>query len=121
MPGLAEFVETHSAAEVAAYQWQQMVEIACDELADIPQERWLEVRYEKLLVAPKKEAQRIAEFCEVEDIGRFIEIAESMIDPEFEFAEAVQPTADEWKAIKKLISPLQSRLGYTIEAGEVRQ
>lgn len=121
VPGLAEFIETHSAAQVAAYQWQQMIQIAMDDLEQVPRDRWLEVRYERLLKAPRFEARRIAEFCEVEDIGRFIEAAEAMIDPEFEFDKPVQPTADEWKAISKLISPLQRRLGYPVGAAEVRQ
>lgn len=114
VPNLSNFAKSHSTAEVAAYQWLQMIEIALGDLADLPSENWLEVRYDKLLTSPHEEALRIAKFCEVKDIDQFVNTAEAYIDPNYKFEKKVQPTADEWKAIGKLISPLQDRLGYTI-------
>ncbi|MEE8154847.1 MAG: sulfotransferase [Phycisphaerales bacterium] len=110
VPGLAEFVETHSAAQVAAYQWQQMVQIAMDDLDQVPRDRWLEVRYERLLEAPRFEARRIAEFCEVDNDDRFVDEARSLIDPEYEFRKKVQPTDAEWAAIEPLIAQTRRRL-----------
>ncbi len=110
VPGLAEFVETHSAAQVAANQWQQMVQIAMDDLEQVPRDHWLEVRYERLLEAPRFEARRIAEFCEVDDYDRFVDEAQSMIDPEYEFHKKVHPTDAEWAAIEPLIAQTRRRL-----------
>lgn len=110
VPGLAEFVETHSAAHVAAYQWQQMVQIAMDDLDQVPHDRWLEVRFERLLEAPRFEARRIADFCEVDDYDRFVDEAQSLIDPEYEFQKKVQPTDAEWAAIEPLIAQTRRRL-----------
>lgn len=121
VPELNNFTRSHSIAEVAAYQWQQMVEIVSEDLANLPREKWLQVRYEKLLASPQLEAQRLAEFCEIDDISRFVKAAEVFIDPNIKFEKKVQPTADEWKAITKLILPLQRKLGYTIAASEYQQ
>lgn len=114
VPNLNNFAKAHSTAEVAAYQWLQMTEIALNDLANLPSENCLEVSYEKLLASTTEEVLRIAEFCEVKDIDQFVKAAEAYIDPDYKFEKKVQPTTDEWKAIGKLISPLQSRLGYTI-------
>lgn len=121
VPQLSSFSKSHSIAEVAAYQWQQMVEIISADLANLPKEQWLQVQYEKLLESPKIEARRLAEFCEIDDIGRFVKEAETFIDPSVVFEKKVQPTADEWKAITKLILPLQRKLGYMITAGEYQK
>ena len=110
VPGLAEFVKSHTAAEVAAYQWQQMVQIAMDDLEQVPHDRWLEVRYERLLEAPRIEARRIAEFCEVDDCDRLVDDAQSMIDPQYELQKKVQPTDAEWAAIEPLIAQTRRRL-----------
>lgn len=118
VPELSNFTKSHSIAEVAAYQWMKMVEIALADLANISTEQWLEVRYDNLLDSPQIEAKRIAEFCEIDDIGHFVMEAESFVDPNVEFEKKVQPTADEWKAISKLILPLQIKLGYKIAAQE---
>lgn len=117
VPGLAEFVKTHSAAQVAAYQWQQMVQIAMDDLEQVPRDRWLEVRYERLLDAPRLEARRIAEFCEVDDYDRFVDEAQSMIDPDYEFQEKVHPTDAEWAAIEPLIAQTRRRLEQSTYQG----
>ena len=39
VPGLAEFVATHIPAEVAAFQWKSMVEIAMNDLTTITQDK----------------------------------------------------------------------------------
>lgn len=121
VPGMRKFAESHSIAEVSAYQWLQMIEIAMADLAGLPNDKWLELRFDKLLASPQEESMRIAKFCEVEDIDQFVKATVAFIDPSFKFEKKVHPTADEWEAIEKLISPLQSSLGYRISKDKLQR
>ena len=112
VPGLSEFVAAHSAAEVAAFQWRRMTEIALDDLETLPADRYLNVRFDQLLTDPRPESRRIADFCDVADPAGLAEAAVAMIDPAIEFEKKVFPSEAEWAAIAPLIAPLQDRLGF---------
>jgi len=112
VPGLAEFSAGHSVAEVAGYQWMKMVEIAMYDLEAIPHEHWLEVRFDRLLADPGAEALRIGRFCGVTSPQALEEFAVGYIDPQHVFKKRVEPTAEQWGRINKMIGPLQKRLGY---------
>lgn len=112
VPGLSEFVIGHSAAEVAAFQWRRMVEIALDDLKALSADCYLNVRFDKLLSDTRREVRPIAEFCGVADPSALVECAEAMIDPAFKFEKKVFPSEAEWAAIAPLIAPLQDRLGF---------
>ena len=62
-------VASHSPAEIAAYPWQKLTEIAQDGAAQLPENTWLEVRFERLVEDPGGEIEWIAAFCELREIG----------------------------------------------------
>ena len=111
VPGLSEFVACHSAAEVAAFQWRRMLEIALDDLEALSADCYLNVRFDQLLSDTRRESRRIAEFCQVADPSALVESVDAMIDPAFKFEKKVFPSEAEWAAIASLIAPLQDRLG----------
>ncbi len=112
VPDLAEFVGGHSVAEVAGYQWMKMVEIAKDDLETLPQENWLEVRFDRLLADPGGEALRIGQFCGVKSPQALADFAVEYIDPTLVYDRRVEPSAEEWVKVNKMIESLQQRLGY---------
>lgn len=112
VPGLAEFAASHSPAEVAAFQWRSMVEIASADLQKLPRDQVLEVRLDELTRNPRTEMEQIAAFCEVQDPERIAKIATEIVDPHHEYENKVQLTPEEWRAVRPIINPLQQRLGY---------
>ena len=110
VPGLHHFISSHSPAEVAAFQWKCMVEIAMDDLAAIPSENWLQVNFDSLLLDPHAEALRIGDFCEVADPKMFAKDATNFIDPNFIFEKQVYPTDEEWSAINPMIESVRDRM-----------
>lgn len=115
VPGLSDFAAAHSPAEVAAYQWRSMVEIALDDFQDLSSEQVLEVRLEKLLADPPTEMRRIATFCGVADIDHLSEFASALVDPGHQFENKIWPSESDWDAVRRIIDPLQKRLGYTTQ------
>ena len=113
VPGLSDFVKGHGVAEVAAYQWRMMVTIARDDLAQLPPDQVLEVRYESLLEQPREQVLRIAAFCEVEDPQPSLDFADSFLDPNYEFDKITHPTEAQWATIEPQISELCGELGYS--------
>jgi hypothetical protein len=112
VPGLPEFAAGHGPAEIAAYQWQGMVEFALDDLARLPRDAWLEVRFERLIADPGGEMARVAGFCELEDPKPIVEYARSIIDPDWPNPYVAELSASEWDAVKGRVTPLRRRLGY---------
>jgi len=112
VPQLEEFRRGHSVAEVAAYQWLNMVRIARRDMATLPPGRGLEVRYEDLRRDPRGQGQRLAEFCEVRDPQAVAAFAARYINPQFVNEYRVPPTPQEWSAIRELVGELQRELGY---------
>lgn len=112
VPGLSEFAASHGPAEVAAFQWQKMMEIALADLERLPRDRWIEVRYERLLADPRGEAKRLAHFCEVADPRALVETAARHLDPEHPVFADAPPSDAEWARIRERIAPLRRRLGY---------
>jgi len=112
IPGLAEIVAGRPVPEIAACQWMRMVEVASDDLRTLPSDRWLEVRFDRLLADPRGEALRIGRFCGVTEPESLAEIAGTHIDPAFPFEKKIQPTPPEWARVLEIIDPLQRRLGY---------
>lgn len=112
VPGLTEFAASHSVAEVAAFQWRMMVTIAREDLADLPQDQVLEVRYESLIEQPREQILRMAAFCEIDDPQPSLDYAASFLDPNYEFEKVVEPTREDWAAIEEQIGELCETLGY---------
>lgn len=112
VPGLAGYIASHSTAEVAAYQWATMTEIALNDLASLPPDTWLLVRLEDLMADPQGMAKRIATFVDLKQTEAILAYAATQIEPGRAFPKQVQPTPDEWRVIEPIIAPLQQRLNY---------
>ncbi|MDP7004846.1 MAG: hypothetical protein QF718_01360 [Phycisphaerales bacterium] len=110
VPNLAEFVSLHSPAEIAAFQWKSMIEIALDELSKIPKQNVIQVQFDALLQNPKTQALRIGEFCSVKNPEGFAEEATNFIDPDFKFDRKVNPTDVEWAKINPIIEQARNRI-----------
>lgn len=112
VPGLADFQTRHSPAEVAAYQWQQMIQIARSDLAKLPSEQYMELSFEQMLENPSDMAHRLAEFCQVDNPDRLADFAAELVDPAHKFDKKVHPTESEWAVIYPRIAELCGQLGY---------
>jgi Sulfotransferase family len=110
VPGMSEFSAGHQTHEIAAYQWMKMVQTAMDDLAKLPTESWLEVRFDRLLADPRREAARIGAFCQVDDVDRLVQCADRFIDPQIRYPRRVELTDVQWADVDRLIGPLQRRL-----------
>ncbi len=110
--GLAEFAKSEGPVAGAAYQWVSMMETFRRDLALIPEEQKLRVRYEDLLADPRGEMERVGRFCEVEDIPALGEKAAEFLNPRH-----VGPWADisqeDWDRIRPLIEPIHLAEGYS--------
>ena len=112
VPGLQEFVASHPPAEIAAYQWQGLTEIAQNGVAQLPENTWLEVRFERLLEDPGGEIERIAAFCELRETGPLADRARSQIKRDWPNPFVAEFKEAEWSSVRKRIAPLRRRLGY---------
>ena len=110
VPGLVEFVACHPPAEVSAFQWKSMINIAMDDLATIPRDQHLHVQFDALLEDPEGQALRMGEFCGVENPQKFAEEAKTFIDPDFQFEKKVYPTDAEWATIQPMIEAVRERI-----------
>ena len=114
VPGLLGLAEARGAAVAAAFQWRSMVEIARRDLAKLPSHQVLEVRYEKLIAEPDREARRLAEFVEASEVDRMASFASGYLDPSKERNDEIrrEPTEAEWSEILAIVSGLRRELGY---------
>jgi hypothetical protein len=110
VPGLESFAADHSVALVAAYQWEKMVSIALDDLSSIDSQRWLDVRYERLIGNYDYEVRRIAEFAGVADPDLLLANARKRVDPQFLNPYRVEVTEAELAEVRKLVQRTLQRL-----------
>lgn len=105
VPGFAEFAKHHSAAQIAAFQWLQLTQIAEEDIRCMTELRVLIVRYESLVDQPAPEARRIAEFAEVRDVDALAEFATGYLRRDFVPAQPqrVEPTPTQWAEIHAII------------------
>jgi hypothetical protein len=114
VPGETEFANAHEVAEIAAYQWATMICIALDDLAQLPEDSVLEVRYDQLVSRPGEVAARIAEFAEAADPDRLVSWAKSTLREDYVHHEACRRDLNDaqWAAVAPITRPVQERLGY---------
>lgn len=110
VPGFTDFVASHSSAEIAAYQWLKLMEIAQQDLRTLPEKNWMKVRFEDMVRNTRCTIANICEFCEVEDPQTVITFAEQYIDlnnmPAYAQHGKEEPTQAEWESIREMISPI---------------
>jgi LPS sulfotransferase NodH len=116
-PGWRE--DVHGPLErVAAKQWVAANEHMLDAFADIPDERWTEVRYEVLVENPANEVARILDFIGVEKEHELLDKARALKQTPINVV--TPPERGKWKrenpteiaSVMPLIRPTMKRLGY---------
>jgi len=114
VPGQAAYADTHEVAEIAAYQWASMIEIALMDIEQLPSASVLEVRYDQLIERPGATAKRIAEFAEARDPEAVISYAESTLRTGYVHHEPCRRdlTEAQWATVDAITRPVQERLGY---------
>ncbi|MCP5058707.1 MAG: sulfotransferase [bacterium] len=111
VPGLAEFNAANGPVLSAAYQWSQMMEIFRHDLENFPSDQVLSIRYEDLFENLDRECDRIASFCEVEDIASLKAGAHGFFNPKH-VGPWYQLSQDEWDRIRSLVDPMNQLEGY---------
>ena len=59
--------ETTSDIHRCIWVWKRFTETALDAISQLPQERYLEIRYESLVFEPEKESERLKSFLEIKE------------------------------------------------------
>ncbi len=72
-PGWEDDRSRLTPAQICATQWTWAIETATNDLEQIPQDRWLQVRYEDFVANPRKHLGEIYEFCELEGDEAFVD------------------------------------------------
>lgn len=103
-PGFRDFAPGRSVAEVAAYQWAQLVRVAREGMAQLPPEQCLELRHEDIVRDPAATAKRVAAFCEAQHPDTMIRYAVDVIRPDYRFEKRIEPTEDEWRRIREILA-----------------
>lgn len=111
-PGWQEWVNQYSREALLAKQWSETMEIAIAEGRKLPEENYLEIRYEDLVSSPQDKIQEIANFAELDSPDPIINYARATADPS---------RTNKWKdsldqtilqEIKEIMEPTMSKLGY---------
>lgn len=67
--------------EKIAQQWDAAVRIARQDLRALPDESWIELKYEDLISDHQVHLKKMLNFCELEDSEAFMKKADGMVDP----------------------------------------
>jgi len=111
VPGQIEYARDHSLVETVAFQWSQLLDHLLRDVAELPSGRVLQIRYEEILKDPVGQFASVAEFCEVKEPAKLIDLASRRIEQDRpRYADAL--TNEELACILPIIRPLQERLGY---------
>lgn len=103
-----------SPLELAGLSWQRCVETARSKLAELPPERWLEIRYEDMLDDPQRQFRRALEL-----LG--LPFDEGMVE---QMSAGIRNSADKWRsqidaeqrrALEAVIGPTMQALGYPLD------
>ncbi len=115
-PGMMDFKKSHSLEELVAYQWVSLISIARRDLGKLPDNSWIEVRYEDMISDPENKFEQICEFCEVENPEAVLQHAKKNINPHQLPNHAqnfkIIPKPEKWNLIMEMIKPTQYELGY---------
>jgi hypothetical protein len=116
VPGLKEFGKDKTIAEAVAFQWCELNRIALEGLRGLPEERWIQVRFEDLIDHPEEEFAKLARFAEVAAPDVVSTYAASFVAPD-NIPKQSQWTAaelsdEDWHRIDPIIASQQAELGY---------
>jgi len=117
-PGMDEDVRTLSLPEVCAKQWMIAVRAALEQKGAIPEDRYLEVRYEELVADPVAEFGRLADFVGADPLDAgFQEHVRTQIHASSVDKWKQDLKGDDLERVERIIGPLLEELGYTTKRG----
>ncbi len=121
VPGLREFARGHSIPETVAFQWCELNRLALEGLRELPEGRWIQVRFEDLIDRPQQEFARIARFAEVDSPDAMAEHAAGFVNPadipEYSQWSPAEISQGDWDRIRPLVAQTQQDLGYETTPG----
>ncbi len=117
-PGWEEYATGHTLPEICAFQWLACTDALLEARGQIPADRWVETRYERLTESPVEEVERLLLALDLPIEPRVLEAA-STLDRNVTKATS-PPRPDKWRdenpgdvaSILPRIEPTLRRLGY---------
>jgi Sulfotransferase family len=119
--GWEAYATGHSLEEVCAFQWTSANQAILDAATGIDPERWVEVRYEEFVDAPREQTARLLEALRLPLDPKVLAYAGEL---DHHVTKAVTPPrADKWRRenpreierVVPLIEPMMRRLGYEVQ------
>jgi hypothetical protein len=111
-PGWRDWARQETPEVAAAKQWAATITKALDDLETIDPTRVARVRYEDLLVTPRKTIERVRDVLALQDIGPVVSYLDHTADPAREARRREQIRGESTEAIRLHIEPALRRLGY---------
>jgi hypothetical protein len=94
--------------EIVAFQWRVANETILDDLAELPRDRWISLRYEDLVADPHAQVGRILEFAGLRMDERFSAYLSKPLPPSRHTQTAPHP--DKWRQNEKEIERVMPQL-----------
>ena len=88
------------------------MEIALNEIGQLPAHAWIEVRFERLMEDPAGEIRRVAEFCELANPQWLADHARATVRSDWPNPYVSELSPSDWESVRDRIDPLRGRLGY---------
>jgi hypothetical protein len=121
-PGWEAYAEGSSLAEVCAFQWTAANEAVLAAKGSVPAVRWVELRYEELVAAPRDTVAGLLDRLGLPAEEAVLDHA-AQLDRHVTKVALTAPRADKWRVehpteierILPRIAPTMERLGYPID------
>lgn len=113
VPGLRDLLNERSLIEVCAIQWRECVDRALAGLPAGDSDLMMELRYEELLDAPRREVCRTLEFMGL-GLHEEVEVQLDRVRSGNQRKWESKMSDDEYEAVMKEIRPTLERLGYPV-------
>jgi len=115
VPGQKEFGQSHSVAELAAYQWAKIHQCALDDASRDPVGVHI-VSFEDLRGRPRETVAEALRYCQVPVTEEILEFAAGHFQENFYFPKRTELSPQEWDAALAVLRDTAARLGYEIES-----
>jgi len=110
-----EYFQTHSTLQFNAMQWVKAVEAVQENWSFLPEQNKIEIRYEDLLATPKKTLLKVFDTLDVKPTPAFFEAIPTLKRDNIN-KWAKEFTSEDIMAIKPILSPIISNLGYALRS-----
>ncbi|MHC4992138.1 MAG: sulfotransferase family protein [Planctomycetota bacterium] len=115
-PGWKRDQATMTTAQLAARQWVVAVESALRDLADLPPDSWIDLRYEQVVSEPRRWFERICTFGGLEPDEAYLDMVEQTVQTASKDRWQQELDETDLEEAMPIMRPLLERLGYTEES-----